>query len=160
MEKKNCHRVPENKPAEVIFQFRDLRKVAELGSREAHLQEPIKPECFQGYDFNLLIFCMLFISSATILKTLVFILKQNQALETGRSQCLLMSLFQKKEGYFYLMILRNYGSCYEYALTRQVIPEPTSTPSVSLMDICVPENPVLKETSILPLKLMLSLMLS
>lgn len=82
MEKKNCHRVPENKSAEVIFQFRDPWKVDELGGREAHLQEPVKPVCFQGYGFSLLIFCILFISSATLLKTLVFALNQNQDLET------------------------------------------------------------------------------
>lgn len=41
-----------------------------------------------------------------------------------------MSLFQKKEGHFYLMVLNNAESCYKYAFTRQVIPEPTSTPSV------------------------------
>lgn len=48
------------KSAEVLFQFREPRKVAELGSKEVHLQEPVKPECFQDYDFNLLIFCRLF----------------------------------------------------------------------------------------------------
>lgn len=83
-------------------------------------------------------------------------LKQNQASETGRIWCLLMSLFRKKEGHFYLMVLSNAGFCYKHAFTRQVIPEPTSTPSVLQMDTCVSENLVLKQTSILPLTLKLS----
>lgn len=66
---------PRKKSAEVLFQFREPWKVAELRSREAHLQEPVKPECLQDYDFNLLIFCILFISSATLFQTLVFMFK-------------------------------------------------------------------------------------
>lgn len=54
------------KSAEVLFQFRDPKKVAELESREDHLQESIKPKRFQDYDFNCLtlLICILLISSA------------------------------------------------------------------------------------------------
>lgn len=61
----------------MLFQFRESRKVAELESSEDHFQEPIKPKCFQDYGFNylILLICILLISSAALFQTIVYMFK-------------------------------------------------------------------------------------
>lgn len=67
------HLDPRKKHAEVLFQFREPKKVAELESREDHFQEPFKPKCFQDCVFNylILLICILLISSAALFQTVI-----------------------------------------------------------------------------------------